>query len=210
MRCERIAYVLITRILRKRSALFWVITQQVVAISYRRLGTTNRYRLQGWRNEVAIRDKLSVPLWRAKNPNPLGSSIPEDGGRQVVPETSVTDYHHSPRNDPEERNSQLFRDGSLKPRTTNFSLRKDSVAHAQFGLKLCLNWQCARSSGQVDSADWYKSAMAYVITEPLWRHQPGFLTARNRQCLLRGTSWVFNWDTYSFDLRGLELSSHER
>jgi hypothetical protein len=35
-------------------------------------------------------------------------------GRIVCPETSVTNYHHSLRNNPEERISQLLCGGSLK------------------------------------------------------------------------------------------------
>lgn len=178
---ERITYILIIKILRRRTALLLVITQQVVAISYRRFEATNRYRLQGSRNEMAFRYNLSVRLWRAKNPNPLRSSTPpEDGNRQVITETSVRDCHHSLRNDPEECTSQLHRGRSLKPGTMNFSLRKDSVAHAHLlsSAWICLNSQCASSSGQADSATWYRSAMAYVITEPLWRNLAGLRTAR--------------------------------
>jgi hypothetical protein len=39
-----------------RTALFWVITQRVVAISYRRFGTTNRSRLQGSRGLLTSED----------------------------------------------------------------------------------------------------------------------------------------------------------
>jgi len=35
-------------------------------------------------------------------------------GPIYCPETSVTNYHHSPRNNPEECGSHLLRDGSLK------------------------------------------------------------------------------------------------
>ena len=34
----------------------------------------------------------------------------------VCPETSVRNYHYSPRNNPEERGSRLLRGGSLKSR----------------------------------------------------------------------------------------------
>jgi len=94
-----------------------------------------------------FRDHQSVPLWRVKNQNPLGFSTPENWGRQFVPETSVRYCHHSLRNDPEEHSSQLHRGGSLKSRTRIFKLRKESVAHAQFCLNLCLNLQCNKFSG---------------------------------------------------------------
>jgi len=41
-----------------RTALFWVITQRVVVISYRRFGTTYRYHPQGSRNQ-----KKSFIFW---------------------------------------------------------------------------------------------------------------------------------------------------
>jgi len=133
------------------------------------------------------------------------------GTDRFSPETSGRDCHHSLRNDPEECSSQLHRDGSLEPHTMNFSLRKDSVAHARLPSSawICLNSQCASSSGQADSATWYRSAMAYVITEPLWRHQAGFRIARfvteelSVYCAVRAGSLN---QTHSFDLWVLDLS----
>jgi len=81
----------------KRTALFWVITQRVKVISYGRFGTTYRPRPQGSRIQ-----NLLDPFWNLRM-GPIG-----------CPETSVRNYHHSPRNDPEERSSQLLRGGSLK------------------------------------------------------------------------------------------------
>ena len=37
-------------------------------------------------------------------------------GPKGCPETSVRNYHYSPRNNPEERSSHMLRGGSLKPR----------------------------------------------------------------------------------------------
>jgi hypothetical protein len=70
-----------------RTALFWVITQPVVEISYRRFGTTYRSLLQ-WPRMV-----------------PKG-----------CPETSVMNYHYSLRNNQEYRSSHLLRGGSRKSR----------------------------------------------------------------------------------------------
>ena len=63
-----------------RTALFWPLTQGVVAISYQSFGTTYR----------------SLDSWPLKN-RPIG-----------CPETSVRNYHYSLRNSPEERSSQEF------------------------------------------------------------------------------------------------------
>jgi len=63
--------------------LFWVITQRVVVIYYRRFVTTYRVPPSG------VRDYLSLEM-----------------GQIGCPETSVRNYHYSLRNNPEERNSQ--------------------------------------------------------------------------------------------------------
>jgi len=41
-----------------RTALFWVITRQLVVISYRRFGTTYRSHSQGWRTFLLIQQPL--------------------------------------------------------------------------------------------------------------------------------------------------------
>ena len=71
-----------------RFALFCEITQGILVVLYGRLGTTCRSRLQGSRIEKE---------------GPIG-----------CPETSVKNYHCTPRNIPEERRSLLLRGGSLK------------------------------------------------------------------------------------------------
>ena len=65
-----------------RTPLFWVITQRIVIIYYRRFGTTN------------------------------GPNIKEIS----FSETSVINYHHSLRNNPEQRSPHQLRGGSLKSR----------------------------------------------------------------------------------------------
>jgi hypothetical protein len=70
-----------------RTALVRVITQRVVAISYRRFGTTYRSHLQ-----------------------------PMDMGPIGCPETSIRNSHYSLRNNPDERSSYLLRGGILKSR----------------------------------------------------------------------------------------------
>ena len=84
---------------RVRTALFWVITQRVVAISYRRFGTTYQYHLQGVEN-LNLLDFAWI----------LYPKMEQKSG----PETSVRNFHCSLRNDPEERSSHLLRGGSLK------------------------------------------------------------------------------------------------
>jgi len=68
-----------------RIALLYVITQRVVVISYRRFGTTYWYHPHVSRSRTII----MVPIGYA--------------------ETLVRYYHHSPRNNPEERSSQIAR-----------------------------------------------------------------------------------------------------
>ena len=65
-----------------RTALFWVITQRVVLISYLRLGTTYDSHLQGVKNPLKM--------------GPIG-----------CPETSLLNCHYSLRNNREERSSRL-------------------------------------------------------------------------------------------------------
>jgi hypothetical protein len=66
------------------TALFCVVTQRVVVLSYPRFGTT------------------------------YGSHLHEtDGTNKVFPETSEINYHYSLHNSPEERSSHLLRGGSL-------------------------------------------------------------------------------------------------
>jgi len=64
-----------------RSALFWDITQRIVAFPYRRFVTPHRSHLQG--------SRIQAP-WTLKM-GPIG-----------CPETSVRKYHHKLRNSPEE------------------------------------------------------------------------------------------------------------
>jgi hypothetical protein len=74
-----------------RSQLFWVTTQRVGVISYRRFGTTYRPHCEG-----------------------LGQTLKM--GPITCPETSVINYHFSMRNNTEERSSHALRSGSLKSR----------------------------------------------------------------------------------------------
>jgi hypothetical protein len=86
--------------------IFWVITQRVVVITYRRFGTpcrsqikVSRFKLSGYTLRV------EVPSWPL-NMWPTGCR-----------EMAVKNYHYSLRNDPEECSSQLLRGGSLNSRT---------------------------------------------------------------------------------------------
>jgi hypothetical protein len=82
-----------------RTALFWVITQRIVVIYYRRFGTTYRTHPQGSR----------IHSWTLRM-GPIG-----------YPERSVRNYHYSLRYNPEERSSQLLRGGRLKSRKNQSS-----------------------------------------------------------------------------------------
>ena len=68
----------------------WVITQRIMATSYRRFGTVYQSHLQG-----------ACPL----NVGPID-----------CPETSVTNHHYTLRNDSEDSSSRLLRGRSLKSR----------------------------------------------------------------------------------------------
>ena len=46
-------------------------------------------------------------------------------GQTGCPKTSVRNYHYSPRNDPEERSSDLLRGGSLKSHVSGILLKFD-------------------------------------------------------------------------------------
>ena len=78
-------------VLSVRSAFFWVITQRVVLISYRRFGTAYRSHSRG--------SRIQKLFWM----RPSG-----------YPETSVRNYHYLLRKNPEERSSQLLDGGTLK------------------------------------------------------------------------------------------------
>jgi hypothetical protein len=80
------------------SSLFWVVTQRILVVAYRRFGTTYRSLFQGsWTAET-----LKMGL--------VG-----------CPETSVNSYQHTLLNDPEERTPQLHGGGSLNEILWKFS-----------------------------------------------------------------------------------------
>jgi hypothetical protein len=72
-----------------RTGFFWVFTQRLAVISYRRFGITYQSLLQG--------------ILEPPEMEPTG-----------CPETSVRNYRHTLRNNPEERSSHLLRGGSPK------------------------------------------------------------------------------------------------
>ena len=74
------------------TALFWVITQRVAVIPYRRFGTTYRSHLQGQESKKKARFLLGFLTLKL-----------EEIGRS---ETSVRNYRYSLRNNPEEHSSQ--------------------------------------------------------------------------------------------------------
>ena len=86
-------------------ALFWVVKQRVAVISYRRFGTFYRYHLQGPRTQKLL------------------DSWPLKTGEIGCPATSVRNFRHSPRHNPEERCSHLLRGGSLKSHAATLQLQ---------------------------------------------------------------------------------------
>jgi len=91
-----------------RSALFWVIMQRIVVISYRRFGTAYRSHHQGTR----LRSEYWVMSYRRFGTTYLEHRI----GPIVCPETSARNYCYSLRNNSEERSSELLRSRSLESR----------------------------------------------------------------------------------------------
>ena len=80
------------------AALFWLVTQSVVVIAYRRFGTTYRFHLPG-----------SSTSKKAKNTRIKGQgSWPWNMGPIGCPETSVRNYRYSLPNNPEQRRYQYF------------------------------------------------------------------------------------------------------
>ena len=82
------------------TALFWVIKQRVVAIPFRRFGTT-------YRSHLRMSRTLDSWPWKTEVRN-VGIN-----------------YHYSLRNRPEERSCHLLRDGSLKSRLYTFTAQMD-------------------------------------------------------------------------------------
>jgi hypothetical protein len=82
-----------------RTALFWVIAQQVAVISYCPFGTTYRSHLQG---------SISVKI--------LFGLLTIENGTNRLYRNVARNCHYSLRNNPEECNSHLVRGRSLKSR----------------------------------------------------------------------------------------------
>jgi hypothetical protein len=106
-----------------RTALFWDITQRRVVIVYRRVGTTYRSHLQG-----------SLDSWPLKM------------GPIRYAETSVNNYHTTPRNIPEDCSSYQHRGGRLKSGTRDISLLQcvHTVSRSPFVGAGGETWSCPR------------------------------------------------------------------
>jgi len=102
-----------------RTALFWVITQPVAVISYRRFETTYRSHLQSQESTTFLPSKMG----------PIG-----------YPETSVRNYHYLLYNGPEESSSHLLRGGSLKSRTVPYPVCGCFVVQKQFCRIRCVHY----------------------------------------------------------------------
>jgi hypothetical protein len=81
-----------------KSVVFWVITRRRVVIIYRRFGTTYRSHLYGSR----FQEEFLLESWPVKS------------GPIRCPETSVTTYHTTPCNYPEDHRCHQHRGVSLK------------------------------------------------------------------------------------------------
>jgi hypothetical protein len=82
------------------SSLFWAVTQKQLVVGYRRFGTTYRSHLQWPSSPRRTSSYLTLKM------GPIGRR-----------ETSVTTYHSTLRNTPEDQISYLHRDGNLKSYT---------------------------------------------------------------------------------------------
>ena len=107
-----------------RAALFWVITQRVVVISYRRFETNYLSHLQ----ESRIFFWIDPCMW-----DPIG-----------CPETSVTNYHYSLRNNPEERSSHLRRCGCLNSRLSSWLVEQLLASREWLCCMGFSNYVCAK------------------------------------------------------------------
>ena len=112
-RAKKYFALLLTVINSLRTALFWVITQGVVVISYRRFADTILLR-HLHRPHSSIYKLLFgatcfiLDSWSLRM-GPIG-----------CPETSVRNYHYSLRNNPGERSSQLLRGGSMESQSIEY------------------------------------------------------------------------------------------
>ena len=88
------------------TALVWSITQRVLVIPCRRFGTSYRSIIQ--------------------------DSWPLKTGPICCPETSVRNHHHSLRNSPEERSSNLLRGGKQKSHKIGYICRYDKHILVQY------------------------------------------------------------------------------
>jgi hypothetical protein len=101
-------------LLQMRSALFWDITQRLVEIVYRRFGTTYQSHLQGSRTSASCGSNLPTFRNNVSSPSSRVKDVFTSKMGPMLSETSVKDFHTTPRNTPEERRSHQHRGGSLR------------------------------------------------------------------------------------------------
>jgi hypothetical protein len=93
-----------------RTALYWLRSQGVVIISYRRFGTTYRSQLEG-------PNILSCTAFHSQKNCIQRTSWSSKMGPRACPETSVRKYHNYLFYNAEQGSPHLFRGGSLKSST---------------------------------------------------------------------------------------------
>ena len=72
------------------------------------------------------------PIFRSQESKKKNNSWPLKMGLIGCPETSVINYRHSPRNNPEEHSSHLLRGGSLKSHVTDTTSSKKSTSQKNY------------------------------------------------------------------------------
>jgi hypothetical protein len=124
----------------KGTALFWTIRQRVVVIPL-----------------PTFRDNLSVPSWPLKM-RPI-----------CCPETSVRNHHHSLRNSPEERSSQLLRSEGLKSLRAEEDLNMMETKRRSSGMEEdCTGNDCSAAGASGGARVWGKEEDQSTFT----KHMP--------------------------------------
>jgi hypothetical protein len=118
------------------SALFCDITRRRAVIVYRRFGTTYRSHLPSVKSRFCCR---ILDPWRWY--------------RYVIPETSVKDYHTTPRNIPEQGRSHQRRGRSLKSSCTILVPPRPERHECALNMTLC------------DCASWFTAALTFPSTK---------------------------------------------
>ena len=145
------------------SQLFWVITQSTVFIPYRRFGTTYRSHLPRAKKAKKERRESRI-TW------------PLEMGLISCPETSVSNYHYTLRNIPEDLSSSSYHQSSLMSpaRCSSWKLfvRMCVPVAGDSGKANVNNWNCVRRAARLDLFKYFRSIKnkPYLLAV-LWRRR---------------------------------------